>query len=556
MADSRASDVLDKHERMRQQRVHFETTWQDIAERMIPRKAEFRRQRGRSTDIKGERKTEKIFDAAPALALDRFAAAMHSLVTPRNQQWHNLKPRDPDLAEDIEVKRYLEAVNKRLFSARYSSNFDNQVHESYFNAGAFGNMGLFIGDRLGREIYYRCVPVEQLFFMENEFGVVDLVHREFPMTARQAAEKFGLDKLPSVIKHAAEKRPEQEFWFLHCVKPREDADVSRRDYRGMAFVSYFVSIESRDVVSEGGFRSFPYAISRYSVTSGEVYGRGPASLVLPDVNMLNEMNRTTIQAAQLSVLPPLLAHRDGLLDTIRLTPSAINYGGLDSNGRQMLQPMAVGGNPNIGLELMDQKRRLINDAFWNTLFQILVDAPNMTATEAMLRAQEKGALLAPTASRIETEYLSPCIERELDILAAAGEIPPMPDALIEAGGLFEIEFSSPLERARRAEEGVAILRTFEQLAPMASVSGPSVFRRFNMDEASKVLAEINGVPSSILLSDEELEQVKAQEAQQAEMANVLQAAPVAASAAKDLAAAQSLAASQPNQMLPNLGLPA
>lgn len=550
MADSRASDILDKHERMRLQRVYFEKVWQDIADRILPRKADFKRQRGKIVEPKGERRTDKIFDAAPALALDRFAAAMHSLVTPRNQQWHSLKPIDTALAEDQEVKTYLEDVNKRLFAARYSANFDNQVHECYFDSGAFGNMAMFVGDRLGRSLYYRTVPIDQLFFMESEFGAIDLVHREFAMTARQAAQKFGLEKLPMQIKDAAEKRPEQEFWFLHCVKPREDADVSRKDYKGMAFASYFVCIESRDIVGEGGFRTFPYAVSRYAVTSGEVYGRGPAQIILPDVMMLNEMNRTTIQAAQLAVLPPLLAHRDGILDAIRMTPAAINYGGVDDNGRQMIQPLSTGQNINIGLELMDQKRALINDAFWNTLFQILVDSPSMTATEAMLRAQEKGALLAPTASRIEAEFLSPMVEREMDILAAAGMLPDMPDKLLEAGGLFEVEYTSPLERARRSEEGVSILRTFEQLAPLAQIGGPSVFRRFNFDMAAKVLADVNGVPAKVMYSDEELEEIKDQEAQQAQMSSILQAAPVAASAAKDLAGAAALANAAPNEQLP------
>jgi len=549
MADSRATDILEKHERMRQQRVYFEKVWQDIADRIIPRKADFKRQRGKINEPKGERRTEKIFDAAPALALDRFAAAMHSLVTPRNQQWHSLRPMQPALAEDDEVKGYLEEVNKLLFSARYSANFDNQVHECYFDSGAFGNMAMFIGDRLGRSLYYRTVPIDQLFFMENEYGIVDLVHREFPMTARQAAQKFGLDHLPMPIKDAAEKRPEQEFWFVHCVKPREDADVSRKDYRGMAFASYFIAVDSREIVGEGGYRSFPYAVSRYAVTSGEVYGRGPAQLILPDVMMLNEMNRTTIQAAQLAVLPPLLAHRDGILDAIRMTPAAINYGGVDDNGRQMIQPLTTGSRPEIGLELMDQKRALINDAFWNTLFQILVDTPSMTATEAMLRAQEKGALLAPTASRIEAEFLNPMVEREMDILAAAGVLPPMPEKLMEAGGLFEVEYTSPLERARRAEEGVSILRTFEQLAPLAQIAGPTVFKRFNFDEAAKVLADVNGVPAKIMYSDEEMEEINAQEAQQAELASILQAAPVAASAAKDLAGAQALANASPNEMI-------
>jgi hypothetical protein len=549
MADRRASDLLDKHERMRQQRVWFEKVWQDIADRILPRKADFKRQRGRINEPKGEKRTEKVFDAAPALALDRFAAAMHSLVTPRNQQWHSLRPMSPDLAEDKEVKTYLEDVTKILFSARYSSNFDNQAHECYFDSGAFGNMAMFIGDRLGRSLYYRTVPIDQLFFMENEYGVIDLVHREFPMTARQAAQKFGLAKLPMPIREAAEKRPEQEFWFLHCVKPREDADVSRKDYRGMAFASYFISVDSREIVGEGGFRTFPYAVSRYAVTSGEVYGRGPAQIILPDVMMLNEMNRTTIQAAQLAVLPPLLAHRDGILDAIRMTPAAINYGGVDDNGRQMIQPLSSGGRPDIGLDLMEQKRALINDAFWNTLFQILVDTPNMTATEAMLRAQEKGALLAPTASRIEAEFLNPMVERELDILSSAGVLPPMPDKLLEAGGLFEVEYTSPLERARRAEEGVSILRTFEQLAPLAQID-PNVFRRFNMDEAAKVLADVNGVPSKVMYSDDELEEIKAQQAQQDQMAQILQAAPVAASAAKDLAGAAALANAAPNEQLP------
>jgi hypothetical protein len=77
-----------------------------------------------------------------------------------------------------------------------------------------------------------------------------------------------------------------------------------------------------------------------------------------------------------------------------------------------------------------------------------------------------------------------------------------------------------------------------------------VFKRFNFDEAAKVLADVNGVPAKVMYSDEEMEEINAQEAQQAELAAILQAAPVAASAAKDLAGAQALANASPNEMLP------
>ncbi len=548
MADSRADMILGQQARMETQRATFERVWQDIDDRINPSGQSFTRT---ADTEKGKQRTEKAFDATPGLALDRYKAAIYSLVTPRNQQWQKLKAADEDLVEDQEVTAYLEEVTRILFAARYSANFDTEVQGCYYNSGKYGSMGLYVGERVGKSLFYRSVPVKDLYFAESEFGAVDMVHRRFFWTARQAYQKWG-DKLPDVIKRAAQKTPEVEFEFIHCVKPRADADVSRNDYKGMPYVSYYLSIVSRTIIEESGFRTFPYPIGRCDLLPGEVYGRSPCMTILPDVKMLNEMNRVTVQAAQLALLPPLLARRDGILDAIRLTPAAVNYGGLDDQGRQMLVPMQMGENVNIGIELMDQKRSVINDALLQTLFQILVDKPNITATEAMLRAQEKGQLLGPTGSRIESEFLTPMVTREIDILAMAGQLPEMPEQLAERGGIYAIEFDSPLSRARESEGGVGILRTFEQLAPVAQVSGPSVYKRFNMDKVAKELARLNGMPVKVMHTDEEMEEIDAQEAQAAQMQSILAAAPVAASAAKDLAQAGAIAGTAEGQQLPGV----
>lgn len=532
------SKLLARQARMEAARSGFDAIWQDIAERIIPRKAKFT-SGDEQNKTKGKRQTEKIFDAVPALALDRFAAAVHSLVVPRNQQWHKLKASVDELNKSVRVQRYFEDLNGKLFAARYSSNFDNQVHECFYDLGAFATMSLFVGDS-GQRIQYRSVPTYQTWFAENQFGVVDVMHRKYAMTARNAVKVFPNDRLPEPVKRLAREKPEHELQFLCVVQPREDRDVSAADFRGMAFVQFDICIDHKALVDESGHRAFPYPVSRYSATPGDIYGRGPAELVLPDVKMLNGMNKTTFQAGQLRVLPPILAHRDGILDGVKLTPAAINYGGVDAQGRQLIQPLQVGADPAFGLELMDQKRRVVQDAFWNTLFQILVDNPQMTATEAMLRAQEKGALLAPTASRIESEFLARVIENELVILDQAGVLPEPPEELIEAGAGYSIDYDSPMSRARRAEEGIGILRTWEQLAPVAQVD-PRVYRRFNMDEAAKILAEVNGFPARAIYSDDELAEIKEQEAAQEQAATLLQAAPVAASAAKDLAQAQAIA---------------
>ena len=145
-------------------------------------------------------------------------------------------------------------------------------------------------------------------------------------------------------------------------------------------------------------------------------------IVLPDIKMLNEMSKTVIRAAHKTVDPPLLLHDDGVLGLSRggrpnLDPGALNVGGIDDQGRPKVLPLQTGARPDLGLELMEQRRKVINDAFLVTLFQILVEGPAMTATEVLERAKEKGALLAPTMGRQQSEALGPMIERELDILA-------------------------------------------------------------------------------------------------------------------------------------------
>jgi hypothetical protein len=540
--DSRVDEIIRDYDQMVSERGVWEEHWREIAERVLPRQNWF----AASDKTPGEKRTEKIFDATAGLALERFAAAMESMLTPRTMKWHKLKTSNYRLMDDIRVQEYLDEVTNILFQVRYApkANFASQVHETYMSLGAFGTGAIFIDDIPGTGIRYKSINLSEIYIAENYSGVVDKVARKFPLTARQAAQKWGYDNLPEKIRTALEKSPEREFDFIHCVKPNEDRKMGRKDYRGMPFSSYYICYESRMMMSEGGYTSFPYAVSRYVTAPKEIYGRSPAMTVLPDIKMINEMSKTVLRAAHKIVDPPLLLQEDGVLQAFNTRPGALNFGGVDEQGRQVVQPLQTGARVDIGMDMMEQRRRVINDAFLITLFQILVESPNMTATEAMLRAQEKGALLAPTMGRQQSEMLGPLIERELDILARAGILPPMPEALMDAGGDVEIEYVSPLNRAQRAEEGVAILRTLEAVTPLAQID-PSVMMIFKPDEIARELSEINGVPAKILRSKDEVEAMVAQQAQAAEAQALLQAAPVAANSAKALAETAALAGNIP-----------
>ena len=550
--NTQAARIIAMHQIMVNERSTWESHWQEIADRVIPRKSEFTKGKIPSSETRGEKRSEKMFDATAALAAERFSAAMESMLTPRNARWHKLRCAEESLKDNHEVNVYIDEVVRILFENRYApaANFASQASEIYLDLGVFGTGCMLIEDDYGKGLRYMSVPLEQTYFKTNAWGVVDLVHRDFELEARQAVKEFG-NECPPQIASAAKLNPSQRFRFLHRVCPNDEYDSDKKDYRGMKYSSCYISITGAKTVREKGYRTFPYAISRYTVSTKENYGRSPAMTVLPAIKMANEMTKTVLRSGQRRVDPPLMLTADAALTPFNLRSGAMNAGALDAQGNPLIKPFEVGGDVGIGLDMIQQQQKIINEAFLVTLFQILVETPAMTATEAMLRAQEKGALLAPTQGRQQSEFLGPLIQREIDILSHADVFPPMPQVLIDAGGEISIEYEGPMMQAQKAGDGVAILNTFQAITPLAQVD-PSVLDEFDLPMSARILAEANGFPAKGLLSKEAKAEKDAMKAQQAQTAQLLEAAPVAASSAKDFAQAQALAGSSPNQIAPDI----
>lgn len=538
--DSRVKDVMDRQSQLENDRSTFDAHWREVAERVLPRQDDF----NRDTTVQGEKRTEKVFDSTPILALDRAASAIDSLITPSTQMYHGLAPEDDRLVEDRNVKLYCEDITRRLFRSRYrpQANFASQIHESWISLMAFGTQSIFTDDVLGLGTRYKSIALAELFIAENHAGIIDYVHRKFKLSARSAAQKFGRDNLPEKIQKALDTRPFDKFEFLHCVRPNEKIRYRAMNHKGMQFASYYVAIEGKMLMSEGGYRTMPYAVSRHVTAPKETYGRSPAMQLLPDIKMLNEMEKTMIRAAHKIVDPPLLVYGDGVLNAFSSRPNALNYGGMDSNGNSLVAPLKTGSNLPVGLEMTEQKRKVINDGFFITLFQILVQNPQMTATEALIRAQEKGQLLAPTVGRQQSEGIGPIVERELDIHAAAGALPPMPMALRRSGGGIKVVYTSPLSRLQRAEDGVAIQRMLDMAVKIKTADQESdVFDLIDDDATFKELVDIYGAPTRCLRASEVVDQIRAGRAKQKEEAAQMQAARDSGLAAKNMAQAAQAA---------------
>lgn len=532
--------LIARYGQARAARGNFDTMFQDIADRVLPQMADFNVRREQ-----GARRSEKMLDATAALALQRSLAAVTSFFWPSNQRYQTLTTDNYQLNKVQRVREYLENATNILFKVRYSPRaaFEAQMSEAGLSFLGLGTGSIFVDEMRSTHdhrggILYKSVPLSQTYLQENDQGRIDTLHRCFPWTLRQISQRFP-GQLPEKLLKRLEKTPDELIDVSHTVCPREDYDPERLDAKGKPWASCYFLAGERVELEEGGFWSWPFGIMRYMTSSGEVYGRSPAWLAMSNIRTLNTMKRTTLAAAQKVADPALLVSEDGILGAFSQAPGAMIYGGLDSSGKRMVEPLQTGGRPEIGLEMMDKERDIISSAFFLDVFKALVDNPQMTATQALELMQERATLMAPMGGRIESEGLGPITERELDILQRAGQLGPMPPELVEANGEYQIEYTSPMRQAMRTTDAIAITRSLEQILPLAQ-EDPSVLDVFkSLALTARELCDINGVPAKLLNDLDTIVALKDQRTQEANAAAAVQAAPQISAAAKNLTQMQA-----------------
>jgi hypothetical protein len=506
--------------------------WEECARYVLPAWDSFN-----SVWTEGEKRTSSLFDGTAVTANERFAAAMQQMITPPTQTYQKLVPLDEELRESKTVSTHYERVTKILFAARYRAKaaFTSNADECYMALGAFGNMCLFVDDELGVGLRYRAVPTSEICWAIDHVGQVDTVYRKFELTAKAALQRFK-DKTPPSVLQAIQKSPFQKFEFLHAVKPNpERKGVGAQ---GMKFSSWIVACKEKSVIEFSGFRTFPFGIGRYRIAPRETYGRGPAQAALPAIRTLSEQKKSALRVAQLQGEPAILVSEEGMLNPFNQRPNAINYGLVSSDGKPLAQPFNQGGNVPLTIEMMQLEKQDINDAFLTSLFQILVQNPQMTATEALIRLQEKGTMLAPSGARLQGEWLGAITERELDLLYHAGQLPEPPEEVIESGG-YKIDYLSPLNRLMRAEEASAIMATVTDVSVMAQIQ-PSVIQSFDWDGMAREVAEIRGTPSKFILDADEVDQIREDMESERQQQALIEQAPMVSESIKNIAQAQQL----------------
>lgn len=560
MARPLATDQLKRYADAKTIRARNENDYRMAAAYCLPRHYNAWNVEGPALYGVASNTTRRIaYDSTGVRALPKYVAILERLATPHNMRWQTLVPSDKYLMKSFRVRQYFQDLTDLLFTYRYNghANFVQCQSELYTSLGVYGTAPKYIGQRTPNALYqkpsllYKACPLRDIFILVNDEGEVDTVFRRFWLNVRQFYQKFPNEPMPKVMEARA-KVPagsDNEFFeFVHIVHPRNDFDPQAIDARRHPIVGSYVCVaEQAYVGEEQGYRSLPYKTPRTFTEAGDPYGFSPAMQAMAALGTASAMKKTMIKQGQKAVDPVLLAHDDGVVNgPVDLRPGKVNYGGIDSQGRKLIAALET-GNFNVGKDMIADERADIEDCFFATMFKILMETPEMTATQVMDRVAKESALLSPTAGRLQSEDLATSTMREIDVLAEMGKIASgpnmpglqMPPELIEAEGEYEIVYTTPLAKGMYAEEVSGFMRAVEMAAKAVELTGDqSHMDHFNFGVAIPEMSDKMNVPARWLNDNDTKAKLADGRAQAAQQEQLLKNAGPIAGAVKALAGSE------------------
>lgn len=498
------------------ERSNAEANWAVLSEYLLPNQfGAFQ-----SHNLQGTRNTKRFYDPTGAVAVADLAATIHTLATNESINWSKFIYRQDKLNDDTNACEWLEACNRAMFAAFSESNFYTEVNKGFQSWVALANMALLVEEVDDKDstsiefkgLQFKALHMSQIAWAEGLDSKINVVYWKFKLSARNAFSKWG-DKCSKEVLRCAEKDPEKLFEYVMCIYPRDKKDVKINEI-GLAnpedrpFAKVVIDKEKGNVLEEGGYYEFPIMCVRWETLPEEVYGRGRGHLALNDVRSLSRLNELQLDAIALEVRPPLFATHRTIMGNANIKPGSV----ITVRNVNEVTPYKTGSNWQAVFPQIERLVSSIRSIFFidKLIFPPRNETGEMTATEVVERINQMQKVLGPTLGRLNTELLSPLIERVFAIMMRKpGALPEMPSILKQGQVDIDIKYVNPLARSQRIEEVQAITSWYRDLAMMAQVSqDPSALDNVDVDGVSKLSAKIHGVPETAIRSTQDVAKIR------------------------------------------------
>lgn len=464
------------------------------------------------------------------------AAVMNSLLTPAAYLWHRMQFLNSETQDAYGPQ--LDVQNRFIYNKRYSaaSNFICAINTLYMNNAVYGWYVLeMTKDLTHKQVCYRALPVTEFVIDQNERGFVDTFYRKVEMTYRRLRQMFP-NYVPKCAKDSPSDNPfqwlDRSMCLMHVVEPSLTESGK--------FDSVYMDLNDNTIIEKTVEKHSKYIAGRAATFSNtnDPYGFSPMMSVMPSVKNLNAISFDLVKAAHHASRFDLVAGDDIVNPKNYPDVTSIINGGFDSEGHMQVGVLSQRDMPTLDY-MVNGWRQRIKDALFVEMFSILQETQSRSATDAMLKANERANIIAPMGDRFARELLMPMIELELQYYAEMHELPEFPEEA--KGETFDIVLDNPMLRGQRLDSANAVSNMAASLAQVQPLES-----EFNMDETKLYLAQAFNIPQSLFNTPEQKQAIVEAQQQNAQMQMLMENANNIGSGVKNLMEANK-ASTAPSQ---------
>lgn len=502
--------INQRFESLKQERSSWEDLWRDIRDYCLPDLGCF----SGEDATQGSKRYRKILDAEAIGCADVLAAGLLGGVSSPSRPWLRLTTMDPDLDKNHAVKEWLNKVQDLLLLYFSKAECYNALHQSYLELPVFGTACTIVKPHPEQLISLQNLTIGEYWLAEDDYGKVDTMYRRLSLTAKQMVQQWGFEAVNNDVRQAFEKDPFARFNVIHAIEPRIERNPDKRDNKNMPWQSvYFQEGVQDKVLSESGFRNFPALCPRWMTSGGSVYGRGPGAKALSAQKSLQRLHLRLAELVDYGTRPPILYP-----STLKDQLSQFKPGGrvaVNPQEAPIIRSMwEVRTDPQAMLALIQSTRQDIQRIFFVNVFQMIAATANQTdrtATEVQALEQEKVMMLGPVLERLHTELLDPLVTNAFGFMVEYNMLPEVPEELY--GRELSIEYVSVLAEAQKNASANGIVRTAQQIGLLAQIN-PQAVDKLDVDATIDQLADMNGVPPSLIVTGQKVALIRQQRAEQ------------------------------------------
>ncbi|WP_260767366.1 portal protein [Klebsiella aerogenes] len=538
MAETIKEQLLKQVALLNNDRSSFEPHWRELSDFINPRGSRFL-----VTDVnRNDRRNSKTVDPTATLANRTLSSGMMSGITSPARPWFKLATPDPDMMDYGPVKLWLEAVQRRMNEVYNKSNLYQSLPLLYSSLGTYSTGAMAVLEDDEDVIRTMMFPIGSYYLANSARGSVDTCYRKFTMTVRQLVMEFGMSNVSTSVKGLWESGS-YETWIevIHAVYPNIDRDTGKLDSKNKRVKSVYFEVggDNDKLLRESGFDEFPIMAPRWEVNGEDVYGSScPGMIALGQVKALQLEQKRKSQLIDKATNPPMVGPTSLKNQRVSLLPGDITY--IDQmTGQEGLKPAYL-VNPNTADLLADiqDTRQMINSAYFVDLFMMLqnINTRSMPVEAVIEMKEEKLLMLGPVLERLNDECLNPLIDRTFSIMARKNLLPPPPDVL--QGMPLKIEYISVMAQAQKSIGLSSLSSTVGFIGQLAQVK-PEALDKLDTDQAIDAFAEMSGVSPTVIVPQEQVNQIREERAQQQKQQQAMAMGMAAAQGAKTLSEAQT-----------------